>query len=70
MIMLVLGIVITAAAVLMAGSMFFDRNPERAIPPGENVIVSPADGRVVYIRRVEEAGSPQESRRILKITVM
>ncbi len=35
-------------------SIYFFRDPERVIPPGENTIVSPADGKVIVIRRVEE----------------
>ncbi|MBK9315484.1 MAG: phosphatidylserine decarboxylase family protein [Acidobacteria bacterium] len=32
---------------------YFFRNPERVIPQGENLIVSPADGLVVVVRPVE-----------------
>lgn len=34
----------------------FFRDPERLIPPGAGVLVSPADGRVVEIRAEEESG--------------
>lgn len=34
----------------------FFRDPERTIPPGAGVLVSPADGRVVEIRAEEESG--------------
>ncbi len=34
---------------LAAFVAYFFRNPVRAIPPGENLIVSPADGKVVYV---------------------
>ncbi len=36
---------------------FFFRDPNRAIPPGKN-IVSPADGTVVYIKKIEGAVLP------------
>lgn len=35
---------------------FFFRNPSRAIPPGDNIIVSPADGRVVKIAQDDNRG--------------
>ena len=40
-------------AVLAAFIMFFFRNPDRKIPDGENLIVSPADGKVVKISKDE-----------------
>ncbi|MCF8069734.1 MAG: phosphatidylserine decarboxylase family protein [Desulfobacterales bacterium] len=33
---------------------FFFRDPDRVIPNGEGMFVSPADGRIVYINRVDE----------------
>ncbi|MBI4459171.1 MAG: phosphatidylserine decarboxylase family protein [Acidobacteria bacterium] len=41
--------------VLAAFMLYFFRDPERAIPPGEGV-VSPADGRIVEVRQVEREG--------------
>lgn len=35
-------------------SLYFFRDPERTIPTDENVIVSPADGKVIIIRKVKE----------------
>jgi len=35
---------------------FFFRNPNRRIPQGENLIVSPADGKVVKIARLDGGG--------------
>ncbi len=42
-----------AFALALANLAFF-RNPRRAIPPGEHRIVSPADGRVVEVVRLEQ----------------
>jgi phosphatidylserine decarboxylase len=38
-------------AIFMA---FFFRNPERKIPEGDNIFVSPADGKVILIQNVDE----------------
>ena len=50
----------TALGVLALGvSLFvtaFFRNPRREIPPGEGVVVSPADGRVIALDEVELPG--------------
>jgi len=35
-------------------SLYFFRDPERTIPTDENAIVSPADGKVIIIRKVKE----------------
>jgi phosphatidylserine decarboxylase len=43
------GIVVLAFAAFVA---YFFRNPRREIPPDPNIIVSPADGKVVKIERV------------------
>ncbi len=45
--------VLSAAAVLLAAFVcYFFRNPVRRIPDGRNLVVSPADGKVVRIDRI------------------
>lgn len=39
---------------LFVFSIFFLRDPERQIPEGENLIISPADGTVIKVEQVEE----------------
>ncbi len=41
-------------ALLAAGNAAFFRNPRRRIPEGENLVVSPADGRVVEVARIAD----------------
>jgi phosphatidylserine decarboxylase len=43
--------------VLAAFVAYFFRNPSRQIPGGENLVVSPADGKVVMIRSLPEGRS-------------
>jgi phosphatidylserine decarboxylase len=40
--------------VLLALTIWFFRDPERPIPGEDRVVVSPADGRVMFVREVEE----------------
>ncbi len=35
-------------------NFYFFRDPERVIPPGDNLIISPADGKIIKIDEVEE----------------
>lgn len=44
----ILKIVAGMSLVLLAFSGYFFRDPRRAIPEGKNLVVAPADGRVVY----------------------
>jgi phosphatidylserine decarboxylase len=39
---------------LTAFIIWFFRNPERKTPPGENLIISPADGEVIKIEEIRE----------------
>jgi phosphatidylserine decarboxylase len=48
------GMVICLAAFIF----YFFRNPERIIPQGRGLVVSPADGRVVVVMDEEHAGRP------------
>jgi len=41
------------AASFAAFFIFFNRDPERNPPLGRDVFVAPADGRIIYVRRVE-----------------
>lgn len=43
-----------AVLVLTLFVLFFFRDPERAVPTGDNLVVSPADGRVIVIKNVFE----------------
>lgn len=35
-------------------SVYFFRNPERVVPAGEDLIVAPADGKVIFVGEVQE----------------
>ncbi len=45
--------------VLTLFMVYFFRDPERGIPQGENIFVSPADGKVILIQNVREENSLQ-----------
>ncbi len=40
--------------ILTLFSVYFFRNPERVIPAGENLVVAPADGKVIFVGDVDE----------------
>jgi len=40
--------------ILTVFMLYFFRDPERVIPGGENIFVSPADGKVIVIKNVRE----------------
>ena len=42
------------AALLLVFVCYFFRDPERAVPPGDDIIVSAADGLVVGVEEIEE----------------
>ncbi len=43
-----------AAGIVFLFLLFFFRDPERKPPEGENIVASPADGRVVLVAEVDE----------------
>jgi len=51
---MILGILTLFMAVLAIFNLFFFRDPERNIPSGKNLILSPADGTVIKIDEIEE----------------
>lgn len=44
----------SAALLLMAFILFFFRDPDRDIPEGDDLLLSPADGKIVFLKEVEE----------------
>jgi phosphatidylserine decarboxylase len=50
---------VSLVLILLAGFVcYFFRNPARSIPAGENLIVSPADGKVVRVFDLPNEGKP------------
>ena len=45
-------------------TIFFFRNPQRITPAGENVVVAPADGEVIFLGRVVEPHTSAEMEKI------
>ncbi len=52
-------VIVAAAGLLIA----FFRDPERPIPGRQDVIFSPADGRVVYVRPIQPGRLPQAEKK-------
>jgi phosphatidylserine decarboxylase len=51
----ILWVLATAITLLALGVLVFFRDPERAGPQGRDLVVSPADGKVIDIKVVEES---------------
>lgn len=47
-------LLIAAGVLLAAFTIYFFRDPDRVTPKNENAIISPADGRILAISKVEE----------------
>lgn len=46
--------IVGLSAVLLALTINFFRDPDRSTPPGEGLIIAPADGKIIAVRPVEE----------------
>jgi phosphatidylserine decarboxylase len=46
--------IVAVSAIVLGLTINFFRDPERATPQGENLVISPADGKVIIVRQVEE----------------
>ncbi|OHX68048.1 phosphatidylserine decarboxylase family protein [Flammeovirga pacifica] len=51
---LIQGISITVSVIFFLLILQFFRNPKRSIPQGENLVIAPADGKVVVIEQTNE----------------
>jgi phosphatidylserine decarboxylase len=49
-----LSVLTVFVGIIFVFHFFFFRDPDREIPPGENLILSPADGRIIKIDEVDE----------------
>jgi phosphatidylserine decarboxylase len=52
--LLIFKILAVLAGIIAVFNFYFFRDPERQIPPGENLILSPADGTVIKIEQTDE----------------
>lgn len=50
----ILKIIVLISWLLILFSVYFFRDPDRKIPKGENLITSPADGKVIVIEEIQE----------------
>lgn len=47
-------LIYTAMALLMGFMLYFFRDPERNVPENENLVLAPADGKIVLVKEVDE----------------
>ncbi len=64
-----IGLLIVASlwAAMILFTIYFFRDPERSIPQRENVVVSPADGRIIHVRDVSHFSLAAESVKVVTI---
>ncbi|MHC1737040.1 MAG: phosphatidylserine decarboxylase family protein [Ignavibacteriaceae bacterium] len=60
-------ILILLALLISAFTLNFFRDPQRTIPEGDNIVVSPADGRVLFIKDVD--GNPYITGKAKQISI-
>lgn len=48
-------------------SVYFFRNPERVVPDGDNLVIAPADGKVIFVGDVDEERYFKE--RVTKVSI-
>jgi len=46
--------IVAASVVLLGLTINFFRDPERSSPRGDNLVLSPADGKIIMVRQLEE----------------
>jgi phosphatidylserine decarboxylase len=51
---IILKVIVLISWLLVLFSVYFFRDPDRKIPKGENLITSPADGKVIVIEEIQE----------------
>ena len=56
--LIILMILIVLAIYIFWRTFYFFRNPKRVVPEGDEIIVSPADGTVIYIKEVKKGMCP------------
>jgi len=61
------GILTVIMLLLSLFSVYFFRNPERVIPTGENLVIAPADGKVIFVGEVDEERYFKE--RVTKVSI-
>lgn len=60
-------VLIAIAVVLMVFTLQFFRDPDRTPPSQDNIIVSPADGKVLFIKEIESSGYIQGAAKQISI---
>ena len=53
--------------ILTLFTIYFFRNPERVVPDGDNLVIAPADGKIIFVGDVEEPRYFQH--RVTKVSI-